>query len=135
MINNTEIDQSFLTTSLDLGTQYIFNPDNRFSYFIGLGAGVNMTSGLNSRVQSEIYMDDILIDRMDTSPEKLEDFKAIFWSYYGEAGAQLSINESSFLSLSVNRRASINSIKESGFTGSSSYLRQVNIGVGYNIRF
>ena len=135
MINKTTIDQSFFNTSFDLGAQYIFRPESRLSYFVGTGAGINLTSGLSNDIQSEIYFDDRIVDKIDMSPSQLDDFKSVFWSYYGEAGVQWSINDKSFFSMSVNHRSSINSIKESGFTGSSSYLRQINIGIGYNVRF
>jgi hypothetical protein len=135
MINKTAISQSVVYTSFDLGVAYVFNPDNRLSYYIGAGAGINNAITLNNNMESEIYMDDKLMDMIDSNPTQLDDFKSVFWSYYGEAGAQLSVNDRSSFSLFLNHRASINSIKDSGLTGSSSYLKQVNLGLGYNFSF
>ncbi len=135
MVNKTSTTQSLSYVSLDLGLQYTINPESRSAFYVGAGIGANKTVGMTNQMETDIYMDDKLMDQLSASPKSLDDFKSSFWTYYTEAGIAYSLSNNSDLSVFVNQRMSLNSIKESGMTGSQTYLKQFNVGVGYNFRF
>lgn len=135
MVNKTTTAQSLSYIALDLGLQYTINPKSRSAFYIGAGIGANKTISMSNHMETDIYMDDKLIDHLSAEPKSLDDLKSSFWSYYGEAGVAYALNRNSDLSMFINQRTSLSSVKDSGVTGSETYLNQINIGVGYNIRF
>ena len=136
MMNQTTIDNSFMTVGLSLGAIYSPVVKDKFTLSIGGGAQFNHILKLEEQMETSISYNSALLFRETAEVDPMEKANRNYWSLYGQVRLGYALSDHYGFKLDIASAHSLSSIrKTSGPSDSKTYINNLRTALMFYYAF